>query len=75
MQLRQLLIDNRAATHGKVIHSAIQSESRNQVVVLLLVDQTVTNPDRPDPRVDGMRMRMTMDKVDDHWLASKVELP
>lgn len=75
VQLRQLLIDNKAAAEGVVVDSAVQSESSDKVVVLLLVDQKVTNSERPDPRVDRTRMKMTMEKVDDHWLASKVELP
>jgi Mce-associated membrane protein len=40
-----------------------------------MVDQTVTNAARPDSRVDRNRMKMTMEKVDGRWLASKVELP
>lgn len=75
VQLRQLLIDNKATAHGVVVDSAIQTESKDKVVVLLLVDQTVTNTARPDSRVDRSRMKITMEKVDNRWLASKVELP
>jgi Mce-associated membrane protein len=75
VQLRQLLIDNKATAHSTVVDSAIQSKSKNRVVVLLMVDQTVTNIDHPDPRVDRSRMKITMDKVDGRWFASKVELP
>ncbi|MCH9728496.1 MAG: Mce protein [Actinomycetia bacterium] len=75
MQLRQLLIDNKATAQGVVVDSAIQSESKNKVVVLLLVDQTVSNTARPDARSDSSRMKITMEKVDNRWLASKVELP
>ncbi|OBH19559.1 Mce protein [Mycolicibacter terrae] len=75
VQLRQLLIDNKASAQGKVVDSAVQSGSTDKVVVLLMVDQTVTNTTRPDPRVDRSRMKMTMQKVDGRWLASKVELP
>ncbi|OBL01407.1 Mce protein [Mycobacterium sp. 1245499.0] len=74
-QLRQLLIDNKAAAHGTVVDSAIQSESKTKVVVLLMVDQTVSNAVRPDGRVDRSRMKMTMENVGGRWLASKVELP
>ena len=74
VQLRQLLIDNKATAHGVVVDSAIQSESTNKVVVLLFVDQTVTNTSAPDPRVDRSRMKITMEKVDGRWRASKVEL-
>lgn len=75
MQLRQLLIDNKATAHGTVVDSAIQSVSEDRVVVLLMVDQTVTNTAQPDPRVDRSRMKITMDRVDGRWLAGKVELP
>lgn len=74
-QLRQLLIDNKAAAHGTVVDSAIQSQTKNKVVVLLMVDQTVSNAVRPDGRVDRSRMKVTMESVGGRWLASKVELP
>ncbi len=74
-QLRQLLIDNKAAAHGTVVDSAIQSQSKNKVVVLLMVDQTVSNAVRPDGRVDRSRMKVTMENVGGRWLASRVELP
>lgn len=75
VQLRQLLIDNRATAQGTVVDSAVQSEARDKVVVLLMVDQKITNTARPDPRIDHSRMKMTVQKVDGRWLASKVELP
>jgi Mce-associated membrane protein len=74
-QLRQLLIDNKAAAHGTVVDSAIQSQTKSKVVVLLMVDQTVSNAVRPDGRVDRSRMKITMENVGGRWLASKVELP
>lgn len=75
MQLRQLLIDNKAAAHGVVVESAIQSEAKDKVVVLLFVDQSVSNSAVPDPRIDRSRIKMTMEYVDGRWRASKVELP
>ena len=75
MQLRQLLIDNKASAHGVVLESAVQSATRNKAVVLLFVDQSVSNTNVPDPRIDRSRIKMTMDYVDGRWRASKVELP
>jgi len=75
VQLRQLLIDNKAVAHGAVVESAIQSETKDKVVALLMIDQTVANAARPDSRVDRSRMKITMEKVDGRWLASEVELP
>lgn len=74
VQLRQLLIDNKATAHGVVVDSAIQSEATNKVVVLVFIDQTVTNMAAPDPRIDRSRIKMTMEKVDGRWRASKVQL-
>jgi Mce-associated membrane protein len=75
MQLRQLLIDNKATAHGVVVESAVQSATKNKVVVLLFVDQSVSNTNVPDPRIDRSRIKMTMEHVDGRWRASNVELP
>ena len=74
VQLRQLLIDNKATAHGVVVQSAVQSASKDKVVVLLFVDQSVSNSTVPDPRIDRSRIKMTREKVDGQWRASKVEL-
>ena len=74
-QLRQVLIDNKAAAHGTVIDAAVRSASKNTVQVVLFVDQTVSNAAAPQPQLDRSRVKMTMEKVDGRWLASKVELP
>jgi Mce-associated membrane protein len=74
-QLRQLLVDNKAAAHGTVIDAAVKSATKDKVEVLLFVDQSVSNLAVPDPRIDRSRIKMTMEKVDGRWLASKVELP
>ncbi len=74
VQLRQLLIDNKATAHGVVVDSAIASETTNKVVVLVFIDQTVANMAVPDPRIDRSRIKMTMEKVDGRWRASKVQL-
>ncbi|WP_062908734.1 tetratricopeptide repeat protein, partial [Mycobacterium avium] len=58
VKLRQLLIDNKATAHGVVVDSAIQSASTGKVVVLLFIDQTVTNTAAPDPRIDRSRIKM-----------------
>lgn len=75
VELRQLLIENKAAAHGVVVESAVQSASKDKVVVLLFVDQSVSNSASPDPRIDRSRIKMTMEYIDGRWRASKVELP
>jgi Mce-associated membrane protein len=73
-RLRRLLIDHKATARGHVTESAVKSATRNKVVVVLLVNQAVRNKDNSEPVVDRSRIRMTMEKNDRRWLASKVEL-
>lgn len=73
-QLRQILIDNKAAATGVVIDAAIKSATTSKVEVLLFVDQSVTNALNPSPRIDRNRVQMTMELVDNRWLASKVDI-
>ena len=74
-QLRQALIDNKAAAHGNVVDAAVKSATTDKVEVMLLFDQAVSNASSPNPQMDRSRVQITMEKVDGRWLASKVELP
>lgn len=73
-QLRQVLIDNRAMSNGIVVDSAIKSATKTKVEVLLFVDQSISNTVNPEPRIDRSRVAITMELIDNRWLASKVEL-
>ncbi|WP_343602355.1 Mce protein [Mycobacterium sp.] len=73
-QLRQILIDNQASARGTVVDAAAKSVTPDKVVVLLAVTQAVNNSSDSNPHVDRSRLRMTMEKVDGQWLASKVEV-
>ncbi|MFE4498246.1 hypothetical protein ACFRFQ_00205 [Rhodococcus sp. NPDC056743] len=74
-QLKQLLVDNKAAAQGVVIDAGVKSATTTEVQVLLFIDQTVSNTVAPDPRIDRSRVVMTMNLVDGRWLAGKVDLP
>ncbi len=73
-QLRQILIDNKAEASGTVIDAAVKSATKTKVDVLLFVDQSVTNSLNPTPRIDRNRVTITMELVDNRWLASKVDV-
>ncbi|OQZ95080.1 hypothetical protein BST10_16545 [Mycolicibacter algericus DSM 45454] len=73
-QLRQVLIDNKAMSKGMVIDSAIKSATKTKVEVLLFVDQSISNVINPEPRIDRSRVAVTMELINNRWLASKVEL-
>ena len=73
-QLRQILIDNKARGKGIVVDAAVKSATTTKVEVLLFADQSITNAVNPSPRIDRNRVQMTMELVDNRWLASKVEI-
>lgn len=73
--LKQMLVDNDATSTGTVVDAAVRSATADQAVVLLFVDQAITNAASPEPRVDRSRVVMTLDRVDGRWLVSKVDLP
>lgn len=72
--LRRMLVDANVTARGTVVDSAVKSATTDTVVVVLLIDQSVTNRDVSEPQIDRSRIRMTMDNVDGQWLARKVEL-
>jgi Mce-associated membrane protein len=57
-----------------VIDSAIKSATKTKVEVLLFVDQSISNVINPEPRIDRSRVAVTMELINNRWLASKVEL-
>lgn len=73
-QLRQLLIDNKAVSHGNVVDAAIKSATKDKVEVLIFVDQSISNSTNPQPRMDRSRIAMTMEHIDGQWLASRVDI-
>jgi Mce-associated membrane protein len=73
-QLRQVLIDNKAISKGIVVDSAVKSATKTKVEVLLFIDQSISNVVNPQLRIDRSRVAITMELIDNRWLASKVDL-
>lgn len=73
-QLRQLLIDNKAVSHGVVTDAAVRSATTDKAEILLFIDQSISNSVNPEPRIDRSRVVMTLQLINGHWLASKVEI-
>lgn len=72
--LRALIVRFKGTATGEVLSTAVVSSDTDQAVVLLFVDQTVNNAQTKEPRVDRSRMRMELEKQDDRWLISDLEL-
>jgi len=73
-QLRQILVDNKAVSKGIVVDAAVKSATKAKVDVLLFVDQSISNAVVNGPRIDRNRIEMTMELIDNHWLASHVDI-
>ncbi|WP_235621962.1 hypothetical protein [Mycolicibacterium austroafricanum] len=73
-ELRQLLIDNEAVSHGTVIDAALKSATKDTAEVLMFVDQSISNRANPEPRIDRSRINMVLKRIDGRWLASKVDI-
>lgn len=72
--LRQLISGAKSTSKGTVLAAGIQSQSTDQVVVLVFVDQTITNAVAPQPKIDRTRVVMTLTPHDGRWLVGKLEL-
>lgn len=73
-KLTKLIKKNKAVSKGNVRTAGLVSGDRHRAVVLLFVDQTITNTNIDKPRIDRNRMRMTLLHKKDHWLIDNVEL-
>jgi Mce-associated membrane protein len=72
--LRQLIATAKATAKGTVLGAGIQSESAEQVEVVVFVDQSISNAATPQPRIDRNRVIMTLTPHDGRWLVGKLEL-
>lgn len=68
-----------AATQKQIVtRTTVQATSTvraepDSVVLLLFVNQTTRTKDSASPRIEGARLRVTMQHVDDSWLISELK--
>ncbi|MEQ7126454.1 hypothetical protein ABN034_18215 [Actinopolymorpha sp. B11F2] len=63
----------RAVVVAEVRASSVVSATPDRVVALLFVNQTTTSNRADEPRTDLNRVLMTVERVNDRWLVSKVD--
>ena len=73
-QLRELIAKFQANATGKVLEVGLVSSDTHSATLLLFVDQTVTNIQSKDPKVDRSRMKMSLEKHGGKWLISSLDL-
>ena len=58
---------------ARVLSTAVVEGDEDRVVVLLFADQSTTRADAPEPRLDQVRLRLTMLPVDGSWRISGLD--
>ncbi|MGH3519908.1 MAG: VirB8/TrbF family protein [Haloechinothrix sp.] len=73
-QLSDLLKEHKADSQGEVLTAGVAEFDGNKAVVLVFVDQTITNTNSPQPKIDRNRMVLTLLDVDGEWKLDEVAL-
>jgi Mce-associated membrane protein len=71
--VKPLAVANQAVVQARASEVGVMSASDNTVRVLAFVNQATTSAKLDRPQVDQNRVILTMSRVDDRWLVSKVE--
>jgi Mce-associated membrane protein len=72
--LTTLISKYKATSTATVIGEAVQSLKGNEAVLLLFVDQKISNTSTKSPQTDSSRMRMTLVRSHGQWLLDNVRL-
>lgn len=74
--LSTLIKDYHATASGKVVAAGLTSVSSSQAVVLLFIDQTVTNSaTKPNTQIEPLRVQLSMMRQNGKWLISDLGVP
>jgi len=66
-------IQGQINTHAEIAASSVVEADADRVVELLFVNQTTQGANLPQPRVDGSRLVLTMQKIHNQWLIQNLE--
>ena len=72
--LADLLSSGEGTSTGTVTHAAVQSVDPDRAVVLVFLDQEITNVTVPEGRVDASRMVVELSRDGDRWLLDSADL-
>lgn len=72
--IKPLLQQYKAVSKSTVLQSGIVSATTDRVVAVLFVDQTITNTNSPQARIDRNRVELTLSHRDGRWLIDGLQL-
>jgi Mce-associated membrane protein len=74
--LSTLVRDYHATATGKVVASGVSSVTSSRAVVLLFIDQTVTNSaQKPGSQTQPLRVELVLARSHGRWLIDKLDVP
>lgn len=73
-QLKALVVQLKGTASGTVQGVGVTSVSSKTAVVLIFIDQKVSNTNLKTPRVDARRLHMTLQRSKGTWLMSELTL-
>jgi Mce-associated membrane protein len=71
--LRPLMQQTQATSRGNVLVTGVVAGDERRAVVILFLDQAITNTSTPRPRTDRSRMQVTVVKQGGVWKLDRVE--
>ncbi|WP_410598383.1 hypothetical protein [Amycolatopsis sp. lyj-90] len=72
--IKPLLQQYKAVSKSTVLQNGIVDATTDRVVAVLFVDQTITNTNSPQARVDRNRVELTLVHQDGRWLIDGLQL-
>ena len=73
-QIRATAIQQQAISQTTVIKAGAESASARRVTVLVFANRSATTTASPNRLPESLRIRLTMVKADDRWLASELQV-
>lgn len=73
-KLAKMLKKYHAVSKANIVRSGVASSTMTRAVVILFIDQTITNTNSPKSRTDRNRMEVTVVKHSGKWLLDQVKL-
>lgn len=72
--LKDLIVKYKSNSSAKIIQAGLVSGDQNTAEVIVFLDQTVTNTNSPQPRIDRNRMQLSLLHQGGDWKLSNVQL-
>lgn len=72
--LKDMIVQYKATSSAEIIQAGLASADRDSAEVIVFLDQTVTNSNSPEPRVDRNRMQLSLVHEDGNWKLANVQL-